>query len=207
MEALETVVGYWEDALAAYHPSQNGKVLTTAEEAAFVKMLENILEAAYNLQEESEHMFIHQESILNRGKRKHLSVNFADSEVVDGSCVSLCSKSQLLSVSSVDQVCKLIRIQFSGNNHFTFQDSFVSAQDTIADLRDFEDLNEIVGETDAKQALYLEALEHLEKDSIPYRSIRTEFVGCANDTEYLAKLHCLRLAFKHIMSNTDDRNW
>ena len=207
MEALETVVGYWEDALAAYHPSQNGKVLTTAEEAAFVKMLENILEAAYNLQEESEHMFIHQESILNRGKRKHLSVNFADSEVVDGSCVSLCSKSQLLSVSSVDQVCKLIRIQFSGNNHFTFQDSFVSAQDTIADLRDFEDLNEIVGETDAKQALYLEALEHLEKDSIPYRSIRTEFVGCANDTQYLAKLHCLRLAFKHIMSNTDDRNW
>ena len=72
---------------------------------------------------------------------------------------------------------------------------------------DFKDLNEIVGETDAKQALYLEALEHLEKDSIPYRSIRTEFVGCANDTEYLAKLHCLRLAFKHIMSNTDDRNW
>ena len=107
MEALETVVGYWEDALAAYHPSQNGKVvLTTAEEAAFVKMLENILEAAYNLQEESEHMFIHQESILNRGKRnKHLSVNFADcSTEVDGSCVSLCSKSQLLSVSSVDQV-------------------------------------------------------------------------------------------------------
>ena len=49
---------------------------------------------------------------------------------------------------------------------------------------DFKDLNEIVGETDAKQALYLEALEHLEKDSIPYQSIRTEFVGCANDTEY-----------------------
>ena len=90
---------------------------------------------------------------------------------------------------------------------FSFQDSFVSAQDTIADLRDFEDLNEIVGETDAKEALYLEALEHLEKDSIPYRSIRTEFVGCVNDTEYLAKLHCLRLAFKFIMSNTDDRNW
>ena len=111
MEALETVVGYWEDALVAYHPSQNGKVvLTTAEEAAFVKMLENILEAAYNLQEESEHMFIHQESILNRGKRnKHLSVNFADgSTEVDGSCVSLCSKSQMLSVSSVDQVLKII---------------------------------------------------------------------------------------------------
>lgn len=83
----------------------------------------------------------------------------------------------------------------------------MSAQDTIADLKDFEDLNDILEETDARQALYLEALEHLEKLGIPYRSIRTEFVGCSNDTEYLAKLHCLRLAFKHIMENSQDRNW
>lgn len=95
----------------------------------------------------------------------------------------------MLSVSSVDQ------------------DSFVSAQDTIADLKDFEDLNDILEETDARQALYLEALEHLEKQGIPYRSIRTDFVGCNNDTEYLAKLHCLRLAFKHIMEHNPDRNW
>lgn len=193
MEALETVVGYWEEALSAYQP-KNGKnhVLTTAEEAAFMKMLENILEAAYNLQEESEHMFIHQESILNRPdnlRRKKFSVSFASE--VDGACMSSLSstKGPLLSVSSVDQ------------------DSFVSAQDTIADLKDFEDLNDILVETDARQALYLEALEHLEKQNIPYRSIRTEFVGCSNDTEYLAKLHCLRLAFKYIMDNTEHRNW
>ena len=106
MEALETVVGYWEDALAAYQP-RNGvnHVLTTAEEAAFVKMLENILEAGYNLQEESEHMFIHQESILNRPKRNVYFASDLKSEV-DGSVLSICtSKGNLLSVSSVDQVC------------------------------------------------------------------------------------------------------
>merc|ERR1712223_751871 len=190
MEALETVVGYWEDALAAYQP-RNGMnhQLTTAEEAAFVKMLENILETAYNLQEESEHMFIYQESILNKSKRKSLNVNFVGISELDGNGHSTSSKTPLLSVSSVDQ------------------DSFVSAQDTIADLRDFEDLNEIVGDADAAQKLYLEALEHLEKNGIPYRTIRTDFVGCANDTEYLAKLHCLRLAFKDIMAKPDDRNW
>jgi len=191
MEALETVVGYWEDALAAYQP-RNGMnhQLTTAEEAAFMKMLENILETAYNMQEESEHMFIYQESVLNKSKRKALSVNFVGISETDGNgSTSSLSRHPLLSVSSVDQ------------------DSFVSAQDTIADLRDFEDLNEIVGETDATEKLYLEALEHLEKNGIPYRSIRTDFVGCANDTEYLAKLHCLRLAFKDIMSKPDDRNW
>ena len=32
-------------------------------------------------------------------------------------------------------------------------------------------------------------------------------MGCLNDTEYLAKLHCLRLGFKHVMSNSEDRNW
>ena len=73
-------------------------------------MLENILEAAYNLQEESEHMFIHQESILNRPdnlrRKKTLSVNFADpyNNEIEGSCLSVCSKSALISVSSVDQV-------------------------------------------------------------------------------------------------------
>ena len=55
--------------------------------------------------------------------------------------------------------------------------------------------------------MYLAALDHLEKSGIPYRAIRTEFVGCANDTEYLGKLHCLRLAFKHIMSQPNKRNW
>ena len=106
MEALETVVGYWEDALAAYQP-RNGvnHVLTTAEEAAFVKMLENILEAGYNLQEESEHMFIHQESILNRPKRNVYFASDLKSEV-DGSVLSICTnKGNSLSVSSVDQVC------------------------------------------------------------------------------------------------------
>ena len=60
MEALETVVGYWEDALNAYRSnsvaaaSDKGAppppMLTTAEETVFVRLLENILEGAYQLQ-------------------------------------------------------------------------------------------------------------------------------------------------------------
>ena len=62
MEALETVVGYWEDALSAYRSNSldtaaaSGKsvppppMLTTAEETVFVRLLENILEGAYQLQ-------------------------------------------------------------------------------------------------------------------------------------------------------------
>ena len=65
MEALETVVGYWEDAVSAYDRpmgpvGKNNLVLTSPEEAEFIKLLENILEGAYSLQDDGERMFIHQ---------------------------------------------------------------------------------------------------------------------------------------------------
>ena len=52
MEALETVISYWEDALQAYQPANGGhnNYLTTAEEAKFMRLLENILEGAFQLQ-------------------------------------------------------------------------------------------------------------------------------------------------------------
>ena len=72
MEALETVVGYWEDALNAYRSNSvaatsSGKgapppppMLTTAEETVFVRLLENILEGAYQLQVEEELILLYQ---------------------------------------------------------------------------------------------------------------------------------------------------
>ena len=59
----------------------------------------------------------------------------------------------------------------------------------MADLRDFDDLTELDTE---KLALYQTALDLYESSGIEYRVMRTEFVGCATDVEYLAKLHCLR---------------
>ena len=91
--------------------------LTTAEEAAFMKMLENILETAYNMQEEAEHMFIYQESVLNKSKRKALSVNFVGISEIDGNgSTSSLSRHPLLSVSSVDQV--YIHFRFKKLNIF-----------------------------------------------------------------------------------------
>jgi hypothetical protein len=86
-------------------------------------------------------------------------------------------------------------------------DSFVSAPDTIADLADFDDLGEVVAEADPTQTLYIQALDHLERVGVPYRVLRTEFVGCTSDSEYLAKLHCLRQAFAKLMAQVDVRKW
>jgi len=245
MEALETVVGYWEDALTAYNASRpnpdsrarpNQKSLVSPEETEFTRLLENILDGAYQLQDDAEHMFIHQHSILYRQKDKNRLFESSGSgqqrqaetrlyrastapssraastvaagaattstaaqqnnqdEVVDGSVTSggwshVKSRNHLISFSSVDD------------------ESFVSAQDTIADLKDFEDFD-FNGEprTDDME-LYEQAMNHLEKSGIPCRILRTEFVGVQSDAEYLAKLHCLRLGFKKIMENQDYKTW
>jgi len=42
--------------------------------------------------------------------------------------------------------------------------------------------------------LYEAGLLELKHGSIPYRKLRTVAVGCRSDTEFLAKLHILRLA-------------
>jgi len=185
MEALETVISYWEDALAAYNPSANNLMLTTSEEAEFIKSLEDLLEAAFELQDTSEMLFIHQNSILNKRELalKAKTEILQDRESHKG---ELSKRKSVLSISSLEDV------------------SFVSAQDTVADLRDFDDLTELDTE---KLALYQTALDLYESSGIEYRVMRTEFVGCATDVEYLAKLHCLRSAFCQIMGDNSNRDW
>lgn len=39
------------------------------------------------------------------------------------------------------------------------------------------------------------------------RSLRTELVRCGSDTEYLAKLHCIRLAYQKLLSDQIIWHW
>ena len=185
MEALETVISYWEDALAAYNPTANNLMLTTAEETEFIRSLVDILESAYQLQENSEMLFIHQNSVLNKRemamKARQMILQEKESSKSD-----LPKRSSALSISSLEEI------------------SFVSAQDTVADLRDFDDLTDLDTE---KLALYQNALDKYESSGIECRVVRTEFVGVSSDLEYLAKLHCLRAAFSHIMRENSNRDW
>lgn len=85
-------------------------------------------------------------------------------------------------------------------------ESFASALDQIADLREFEDYSESFLEID-NYPLYQNALKELEDHSIPYRMMRTELVNCSSDIEYLAKLHCIRLAFQLLFKDDVTSKW
>ncbi|XP_077484387.1 mitoguardin isoform X6 [Amblyomma americanum] len=72
-------------------------------------------------------------------------------------------------------------------------ESFVSAEGTS----DVAVLSELSTVPPADQcALYREALELLDREGIPCRSDRAEVVRCSSKQDYLAKIHCIRLAFK-----------
>ncbi|XP_037512869.1 mitoguardin isoform X8 [Rhipicephalus sanguineus] len=58
-----------------------------------------------------------------------------------------------------------------------------------------------------QSALYMEALELLEKEGIPCRTYRVEVVRCNSREDYLAKIHCIRLAFKRLTNQPDVLQW
>lgn len=169
MEALETVINFWEDALVAYATP------TSAEESEFHHELQSLLDLAWQLQDQSELLFLDQRSVL-----------FRQSSVAS-------ERRQMLERSSSDP-------------NFDSAESFASALDQIADIRDFEDFIEMMPEID-KYPLYQNAIRHLEENPIPVRQMRTELVSCSSDIEYLAKVHCIRLAFQYLFKEESTSRW
>lgn len=76
----------------------------------------------------------------------------------------------------------------------------------MADLREFEEFSDYFPDLEA-HPLYQAALRQLEDGGIPCRVLRTDLVKCGSDGEYLAKLHCLRLAFQHLLREPANYIW
>ncbi|CAG9864491.1 unnamed protein product [Phyllotreta striolata] len=168
MEALETCIGYWEDALSAYRDCPCPSAVLGPEESAFCRDLRQLLDFAVELQENSEMLFLDEMSVLFR----------SESGARDAAQEA----------------------DLSGG------ESFASARDVVADLREFEEFADDFPEAEALR-LYQTALRQVENGAIPSRTLRTETVRCANDGEYLAKLHCLRLAFQHLLRDAPTYRW
>lgn len=62
MEALETVINFWEDALVAYQTPTT----TEESESEFCREIQSLLDLAWQLQDQSELLFLDQRSVLFR---------------------------------------------------------------------------------------------------------------------------------------------
>lgn len=81
-------------------------------------------------------------------------------------------------------------------------DSFVSATD-MANLEDLDNHREMFQHL----PLYEAGLLELKYGSILCRTLRTEMTHCLSDTEFLAKLHCLRLAMEIIFQKGPNKDY
>ncbi|XP_033354321.1 mitoguardin isoform X1 [Bombus vosnesenskii] len=184
LEALEKALYCWEDALTAFSSSfSNGTLaLPSAADAAFTQDVQELLDMGYQIQNHAELLFIDQHSVLFRNEDEESIDSHKPSNI--GSRIS--GKDKADAASSPE--------------------SFESARDGVADLREFEEFSEFFPHFE-KQKLYHAALKQHEDKSILCRRLHTELVKCGSDIEYLAKVHCLRQAYTKLFTISSATEW
>ncbi|XP_046735940.1 mitoguardin isoform X1 [Diprion similis] len=188
LEALERAIYCWEDALTAFSSSLNcgdALALPSKADAAFTHDVQELLDLGYHIQSTAELLFIDQHSVLFRNESD------AGSE-----------ESRKQSVSGTRASSTLRDKQDAASS----PESFESARDGVADLREFEEFSEFFPHFE-KQKLYHTALKQHEDKGIPCRKLHTELVKCGSDVEYLAKVHCLRQAFSRLFAWPAAASW
>ena len=76
----------------------------------------------------------------------------------------------------------------------------------MADLREFEEFAELFPQFE-RQKLYHAALKDYESRGIPCRRLHTDLVNCGSDTEYVAKVQCLRQAYTRLFTIPSAAAW
>ncbi|KAM9130597.1 mitoguardin 1 isoform 2-T2 [Pangshura tecta] len=144
--------------------------------AEFIHKLESLLQRAYRLQEEFE-------ATLGASDPSSLANDIdKDTDItVKNTTEDFCLR-DTLSIASTD--------------------SFVSA----AELTEHREIRNTYGlESLCHCPLYEEAMHLAEEGKIYSRILRTEMLECLGDSDFLAKLHCIRQAFQVILSETANR--
>ncbi|XP_054007523.1 mitoguardin [Hylaeus anthracinus] len=182
LEALEKALYCWEDALTAFSSSLSNDTLAlpSKADAAFTHDVQELLDMGYEIQSQAELLFIDQHSVLFRNE----SEESVDKPSKIGTRLSAKDKADAASSP----------------------ESFESARDGVADLREFEEFAEFFPHFE-QQKLYHTALKQHEDEGIPCRRFHTELVRCGSDVEYLAKVQCIRQAYTKLFTMPSATVW
>ncbi|NXE86191.1 MIGA1 protein, partial [Menura novaehollandiae] len=193
MELFEEALRRWEQALTFRNRQVEDEAIcgsiklgagdAIAEEsvediisAEFIHKLESLLQRAYRLQEEFEATLgVSDPAALANDIDKNTDITVKDN--ADDFCLR-----DTLSIASTD--------------------SFVST----AELTEHREIRNTYGvDSLCHCPLYEEAMHLVEEGKIYSRVLRTEMFECLGDSDFLAKLHCIRQAFQIILSETANR--
>lgn len=148
--------------------------LPSKADAAFTHDVQELLDLGYQVQNNAELLFIDQHSVLFRH----------DTESEESHKPSTVGTHRLSTIKDKPEAA-------------SSPESFASARDGVADLREFEEFAEFFPHFE-KQKLYHAALKQHEDKGVTCRRLHTELVKCGSDVEYLAKVHCLRQAYSKL---------
>ncbi|OXB72174.1 UNVERIFIED_CONTAM: hypothetical protein H355_000891 [Colinus virginianus] len=133
------------------------------------------------------------ESLLHRAY--HLQEEFGSSLPSDSMLLDL-EKTLMLPLTDGS-----LRLRTDDEDSSISEDSFFSA----AELFDSLHFEEIPFHLSKPVAAYEEALQLVKEGKVACRTLRTELLGCYSDQDFLAKLHCVRQAFKELLEDESNQ--
>lgn len=135
------------------------------------------------------------ESLLHRAY--HLQEEFGSTFPADSMLLDL-ERTLMLPLTE-----ESLRLRADDEDSLTSEDSFFSA----AELFDSLPFGEVPFPLSKPAAAYEEALQLVKEGRVSCRTFRTELLGCYNDHDFLAKLHCVRQAFQELLQTENNQSF
>ncbi|XP_075688987.1 mitoguardin 1 [Rhinoderma darwinii] len=195
MELFEEALRRWEQALSfrnrqAEDESSCGSIRMGAGDAIAEENVEDIISAE----------FIHKlESLLQRAYR--LQEEFE---------ASIGASDPASLANDIDKDTDLTMMD--NGDDFGMRDTLsVASNDSFMSATELSERRDMRGSSGLQSLyhcpLYEEAMVLAEEGRIYCRALRTDLLECGGDSDFLAKLHCIRQAFQMILSKNENREF
>ncbi|XP_075416780.1 mitoguardin 2 isoform X2 [Tenrec ecaudatus] len=190
MELFEEALQKWEQALSV---GQRGESTSTPMPGDSLQNPETTSEAPSEPESQRREFAERLESLLHRAY--HLQEEFGTSFPPDSMLLDL-ERTLMLPLTEGS-----LRLRADDEDSLTSEDSFFSATELFESLQ----VGDFPIPLSRPAAAYEEALQLVKEGKVPCRTLRTELLGCYNDQDFLAKLHCVRQAFKGLLEDSSNQ--
>ncbi|KAM6169351.1 mitoguardin 2 isoform 2-T2 [Rhynchocyon petersi] len=190
MELFEEALQKWEQALSVGQRGESSSTPTPGDSLQHPDTASEVLSEPESQRKEFAEKL---ESLLHRAY--HLQEEFGSTFPSDSMLLDL-ERTLMLPLTEGS-----LRLRADDEDSLTSEDSFFSATELFESLH----VGEYPIPLSRPAAAYEEALQLVKEGRVPCRTLRTELLGCYNDQDFLAKLHCVRQAFEGLLEDNSNQ--
>ncbi|XP_006892534.1 PREDICTED: protein FAM73B [Elephantulus edwardii] len=190
MELFDEALQKWEQALSV---EQRGQSTSTPTPGDSLQNQETASEVLSEPESQRREFAEKLESLLHRAY--HLQDEFDSTFPSDNMLLDL-ERTLMLPLTEGS-----LRLRANDEDSLTSEDSFFSATELFESLQ----IGDYPVPLSRPSAAYEEALKLVKEGKVLCRTLRTELLGCYNDQDFLAKLHCVRQAFEGLLEDSSNQ--